>query len=221
MNIIYNFEDLDLKLIGDSDIGKFVKLSNLLCSDGVIRKGNLSNKTTRINKKELMGYLDINSEKSFSTIFNSLEKYFLLKRVQLVGKGFTIYVNPKYCRTQNYKTNKICEDLFELNKIQNIEEYFLYRFLDKFNNIIYIGRTNNIKNRMSQHFKNGHLPEECYNSIYKIEYAEIKTYVEMCIYEIYYINKEFPIYNKKSKDSTQKEINIKLPEIEWKILETS
>ena len=42
--------------------------------------------------------------------------------------------------------------------------FFLYRFIDSNENIIYIGRTNDIRRRLlKEHFSdNTHLPNECY-----------------------------------------------------------
>ena len=43
---------------------------------------------------------------------------------------------------------------------------YVYKFSDFNNNVIYVGKTNNIYNRMKQHFEgNGHLPMECYSSV--------------------------------------------------------
>ena len=40
--------------------------------------------------------------------------------------------------------------------------YYVYRFLDKDNEIIYVGKTYNLETRLKTHFgKKGHLPEEC------------------------------------------------------------
>ena len=72
----------------------------------------------------------------------------------------------------------------------------VYRFIDGKGNIIYVGKTVNINNRMQQHFSNGHLPKECYNSVAKIEYQKYKTESDSLIMETYYITKYSPRYNK-------------------------
>ena len=41
---------------------------------------------------------------------------------------------------------------------------YVYRFIDGKGNIIYVGKTVNINSRMQQHFSNGHLDKQCYNS---------------------------------------------------------
>ena len=73
---------------------------------------------------------------------------------------------------------------------------YVYRFLDSKGNIIYVGKTVNIDNRMQNHFTKGHLPKECYNSVAKIEYQKYKTESDSLIMETYYITKYSPRYKK-------------------------
>lgn len=76
--------------------------------------------------------------------------------------------------------------------------YYLYRFLDEDYNILYVGRTNNLENRINQHFSfNGHIEKSCYEKVKKIEYVELKSQFDMVLKEIYYINKFLPPYNKR------------------------
>lgn len=65
--------------------------------------------------------------------------------------------------------------------------FYVYRFLDKEKNIIYVGKS---KRELEQRFKgHAHLPAACYDLTYKIEYIECATESDMSIKEIYYINK--------------------------------
>ncbi len=65
--------------------------------------------------------------------------------------------------------------------------YYVYRFLDKSKNIIYVGKS---KQDLEQRFRGQlHLPDECYELVYKIEYIECSTETDMSIKELYYINK--------------------------------
>jgi predicted transcriptional regulator len=97
------------------------------------------------------------------------------------------------------------------------DKFYVYKFINKEERIIYIGKTNNIKNRISQHLSKGHLSQECYNEINHIEYAEIDNKTNCCLYEVYYINKYKPKYNKRHK---YEDINIiELPELSWKTLD--
>lgn len=83
-----------------------------------------------------------------------------------------------------------------------IAMYFVYRFLDNENNILYVGKTkNSLNNRIRQHFsENGHLDKKCYEKVSFIEYIELKNKIEMDIKELYYINKWKPIFNSKDKN---------------------
>lgn len=65
--------------------------------------------------------------------------------------------------------------------------YYVYRFLDQQNNVVYVGKS---KQALEQRFKgHAHLPDQCYAMTYKIEYIECATESDMSIKEIYYINK--------------------------------
>ena len=216
MNIIYNLEDLEINKIRDSTLGKFLSLSKLLCSDGVIRHGNFSKRTTTILKKEIMDFLEIKNEKTFTSIFLELEQFNILKRFIISGKGFKIFINPKYCRHINYTKNSECDELFKNTiEFENSDKYYIYKFLSSSNEILYVGRTTNIEKRIKSHINNGHLPDTCYNNIDKIQYAILKNFTDMSLYEIYYINKYFPKYNTKDKDVNNKDFTIELKEVIW------
>lgn len=59
--------------------------------------------------------------------------------------------------------------------------YYVYRFKDKNDNILYVGRTHNLKQRFRNH-------EHLTDNIITIEYIKCDTETEMAIKEIYYIN---------------------------------
>ena len=81
-----------------------------------------------------------------------------------------------------------------------LDQFFIYRFKDERDNVIYIGRTADLKSRIRQHFsKDGHLPKECYNRTKKIEFVTARTHNDMIIKEIYYIGKEQPEFNTQYK----------------------
>ena len=93
----------------------------------------------------------------------------------------------------------------------------LYRFLNDNSEILYIGKTTQtLSNRFSGHY---HLPEECYSSTRKIEYANCNSKADLSIYESYYINKFKPIYNTDLKYDD--ELTIVLPELFWNTYEDS
>lgn len=68
----------------------------------------------------------------------------------------------------------------------------VYRFLNKDDEVIYIGKARNLKNRLYNH---KHLPKECYAERTTIEYVEFETEDDMDFAERYYIPKYKPKYN--------------------------
>lgn len=75
--------------------------------------------------------------------------------------------------------------------------YYIYKFLNGTSEIIYIGQTTNIKNRIErQHFtRHGHLPKECYGEVSTIYYAKLNSKTDMDLYERYLISKHTPKFN--------------------------
>ena len=91
---------------------------------------------------------------------------------------------------------------------------FLYRFLDKENNILYVGKTTKaLMERLRQH---NHLPTKCYQSINQIDYKEINSNADLGILETYYINKYLPIYNVDSKGEQTTSLILTDPYMDWK-----
>jgi len=87
---------------------------------------------------------------------------------------------------------------------------FVYKFLNSYKEVIYIGRTKGIRNRLSQH---KHLPKSCYNKIDLIQYCKLKNNDESAIYERYLINEIKPKYNVQYKNDSN--FRFKLPELTW------
>lgn len=156
----------------------------------------------------------------------------LLLELAITNKSFVVLTkktNDNFieCVCDNSKLkNSDCQEVIQkLAKISlnNVSEYKLkekiadklnigglYRFLDKDNNVIYIGKTSNLEARIEQHFsKYGHLPKECYDNVRKIEFIKINNKTDMGIEELYYINKYQPIFNTKDKNSETASIEIK------------
>lgn len=79
--------------------------------------------------------------------------------------------------------------------------FYLYRFLDEYGDVIYIGKTQDILKRLQVHFSSrGHLPKSCYDETNKIEILKINTKTEMNIKELYYISKFQCKYNIREKN---------------------
>ena len=72
-------------------------------------------------------------------------------------------------------------------------KYYVYRFKDKNDNILYVGRTHDLKERFRNH-------QNLTDDIVTIEYIECSTETDMVIKEIYYINLYFNDASKNIKD---------------------
>lgn len=87
------------------------------------------------------------------------------------------------------------------------KKYYIYKYLNKDNEVIYVGLTTRpIKQRVKEHEV-----EKLQEETYFIEYAEVATKADMQMYEIYYINKYKPKYNIRSLDKNG--TNMNLPEL--------
>ena len=95
--------------------------------------------------------------------------------------------------------------------------YYVYRFLDASDQIKYVGKTGNLEKRMTEHFsKQGHLAEEQYRQIEKIEYVELDFQLDMDILEKYLINLWNPPFNTVDKNSNITLFKITDNSLTWK-----
>ena len=70
------------------------------------------------------------------------------------------------------------------------ERFYIYKFLNKENEVLYVGKTQNIDTRIKFHMDgNGHLTEDCYKKIDQIEFSCFLNKIEMDIYELHYITR--------------------------------
>lgn len=90
--------------------------------------------------------------------------------------------------------------------------YYVYRLLDKENNILYIGKTKNLESRIRNHEIAGHLKNSIYSRVLYVDYMAFDTKSDMNITEIYLINKYKPIGNSANKALDEITIPIKLKE---------
>lgn len=95
-------------------------------------------------------------------------------------------------------------------------ENCVYRFLDEYENVIYIGKAKNLKNRLNNH---KHLPESCYLEQAYIDYACFDNEYEMDFAERYYIQKLTPKYNTKLSDKPISFTSTELDNINFNIYE--
>lgn len=71
----------------------------------------------------------------------------------------------------------------------------MYRFLNKDGEIIYIGRTINIHQRINQHKTTGGVINRANDEVNNIEYVKCSSHTEMVMLELYLIDKYKPKYN--------------------------
>ena len=96
----------------------------------------------------------------------------------------------------------------------------IYKFISNNDEINYVGKAMHLNSRIRNHT---HLPDECYNSTYAIEYIkfEQKTKDDIEIIEKYFIAKYNPKYNEVYKN---KDLTIGIEEaknIKWKIYKSN
>lgn len=94
------------------------------------------------------------------------------------------------------------------------EKYYVYKFVDKNEDILYVGKTKNLKTRVQSHIREKNWIEEgC-----RIYIAEVISQTDMDIYELYYINKLKPIHN--VANAYDSEFSIELNELNFKHYQT-
>lgn len=104
---------------------------------------------------------------------------------------------------------------------QQNNKYYVYRFLDNNNRILYVGRTEFLKKRLLQHFNNKDVQAIRRNQKTKtIQYVSFDKKTYSAIYEIYLINLWKPKYN--LLDLYDEQIEIEILDIEnlfWENIE--
>lgn len=87
---------------------------------------------------------------------------------------------------------------------------YVYIFYNN-NDVLYVGKTHNLHRRIIQH-----KDKWWFAMANRIKYAEFSNKTDMDIYEIYYINKLKPVYNKEDNNKT--DFSHDLPQIVFKEL---
>lgn len=85
---------------------------------------------------------------------------------------------------------------------------YVYKLLDNGGNVLYVGKTNDLKRRLGEHISN----QEWSCEIDSLYYAICRDDFEQSTYEKYYIIKSNPKYNKQDKSFST---HIILPELKW------
>lgn len=153
-----------------------------------------------ITKEELFKDVKFKGEFAFVERRLTVEN---LSRVTKVDNGWKIKTYDEYYndfrREGKYKAKKTYlkpNEYVEINSPTIKSEYYVYRFLDEKNNILYVGKTVDLDKRMNVHFgNNGHLSEDEYAKVKKVEYIRCDNQAEMSVKEIYFINRYKPPFN--------------------------
>lgn len=87
-----------------------------------------------------------------------------------------------------------------ITNISEVNSFYVYIFLDNENNILYIGKTFQLRQRMRQHFTEETVKLESWKSLVNKENIILlfcQNASDLDIYETYFINKYNPTYNKE------------------------
>lgn len=111
--------------------------------------------------------------------------------------------------------NKFLASLFPVKSYKtdndnNIDKKpcYIYKFISN-RGVIYVGKTIDSNTRFAHH-----LDKNWINEVVEVEYVELYNRSDMDIYELYYIDKYKPKYNKIcNREST---FSYTLPELKWK-----
>ena len=90
--------------------------------------------------------------------------------------------------------------------------YYIYKHLNKDNQVVYVGQTINMDSRQCTHRNSS----EWKDTIHKVEYAEVTDSLLMDIYEKYYISKYNPINNKEYIDCQYSRFFTSLEELNFR-----
>lgn len=136
------------------------------------------------------------------------------KLKEFFRNGFCIECSKEYKKKEYAKHKDRYAERYQRKR--NAEDYFVYKFINNHNQIIYIGKTIRLPARMIEHFKtDGHLPDECYGNVASVFYCPLKTKADMDIYEIYLISKYKPQYNSVFTADHNKPSTLEFPELHW------
>lgn len=94
---------------------------------------------------------------------------------------------------------------------------YIYKFINRVEEIIYIGKTNNFNRRLvNEHFTpRGHLSEDCYRETSYVKYAQVLSENDAKVYELNLIERYKPKYNIQNTQGGA--FSFQLPELQWGI----
>ena len=90
-----------------------------------------------------------------------------------------------------------------------MKKFYIYRYYNKNDEVIYVGLTARpIAKRVKEHEV-----EELQKETARIEYSTVESAADMRMYELFYINKYKPKYNKR--DLYKDGVNLSIPELKF------
>ena len=108
------------------------------------------------------------------------------------------------------------------NKKETIDiKRFVYKLLDENYNVLYVGKTWDLKRRIHQHMNpnSSMFSKEDINKIKYVGYLFLKSEIQSDLREIYYINEYRPPFNKQyNYEYEDRDVGIELRELEWTII---
>lgn len=117
-------------------------------------------------------------------IFDTFTAYFIVGVLCILATAISLVRAMNRVKDENVK-----KEIGYLN-------FFIYKLLNRNNEVIYVGKTNNIFARMNQHAQKKYIKQKEVTEIY---FAQCASATDRDIYEIYYINKYSPKYNDKQR----------------------
>jgi hypothetical protein len=190
-----------------------IKINNR--KDSILKINDL-NKLLNLSEKRLMQYLNKMQSKNF------------LKYFKIDEKTINVFINPMYARHCEFEWNvdifamfdtylqekishteylsikstwyEVNND-FKLNSLNDVPENIsaVYR-LFKNHKVVYAGKSINVKNRIKDHIKD--------KGFDYFDFSIMNNESNKNLYEIYYIDKYKPIYNKECVENSISDIEL-------------
>lgn len=98
---------------------------------------------------------------------------------------------------------------------------YVYQFISNNGTVLYIGRTKDMKSRMTLHFTKGEcghaqIPESAVSFIKECVYTETESFADAIVLEAYMIAREKPAYNKEYVTDDELTLEIDISKYEWR-----
>lgn len=208
-----------------NDIGRFHTMLEYLTKFNEIKINNRKDSVLKI--EDLKRLLNL-SEKRLMQYLNKMKSNYFIIYNKIDEKSISIFVNPMCVKHFNFEWNLDIFNMFNEFLEREMEQYeylivksnwyevnndfkvnFLSQVIDnvsgvyrlyKNDRIVYVGKSINIKNRVKDHRR-----DKDFDSF---DFSIINNESNKNIYEIYYIDKHKPIYNKECIENSISDIEL-------------